>query len=75
MNNKPTSASRRTKEAHEVRYFCENPETHEFERVFPESEIGDDELVIPMFWGSHLGYVSVPGTEFHGRIPEEPAAV
>ena len=58
-------------EKHETRYFCENPETHRFERVFPESEIADSELVIPMFWGGHLGYVSVPGTEFYGRVPED----
>jgi hypothetical protein len=38
--------------------------------VFPESEIADNEMVIPMFWGGHLGYVSVPGTEFYGRVPE-----
>lgn len=55
---------------HKVRYFCENPESHKFDEVYPESEIGDDELVIPMFWGGRLGYVTVPGTEFYGRIPE-----
>jgi hypothetical protein len=55
---------------YKTRYFCENPETHEFEEVFPESEIADDELVIPMFWGGPLGYVTVPGTEFYGRVPE-----
>jgi pyruvate-formate lyase-activating enzyme len=55
---------------HEARYFCENPETHKLQEVFPESEIMDDELVIPMFWGGSLGYVTVPGTEFYGRIPE-----
>jgi hypothetical protein len=65
-----TSTRRAAKEKHEVRYICENPETHRFERVFPESEIADNELVIPMFWGGHLGYVSVPGTEFYGRVPE-----
>ena len=56
---------------HEVRYFCVNPATERLERVFPESEISDNELVIPMFWGGHLGYVSVPGTEFYGRVPED----
>jgi hypothetical protein len=59
-----------TDEQHPTRYFCENPETHKFEEVFPESEIGDDELVIPMYWG-HLGYATVPGTEFYGRVPEK----
>jgi hypothetical protein len=57
-------------EQHPTRYFCENPETHRLEEVFPESEIGDDELVIPKFWGGHLGYVTVPGTEFYGLVPE-----
>jgi hypothetical protein len=56
---------------HEVRYFCVNPATERLERVFPESEISDNELVIPMFWGGHLGYVSVPGMEFYGRVPED----
>jgi hypothetical protein len=55
---------------HQARYFCENPETYKLEEVFPKSEIMDDELVIPMFWGGQLGYVTVPGTEFYGRIPE-----
>jgi pyruvate-formate lyase-activating enzyme len=59
-----------TDEQHKTRYFCENPETRKMEEVFPESEIGDDELVIPMFWGGRLGYVTVPGTEFYGRVPE-----
>ena len=45
-----------TNEQHPTRYFCGNPETHRLEEVFPESEIGDDELVIPKFWGGHLGY-------------------
>jgi hypothetical protein len=49
----------------------EPPATERLERVFPESEISDNELVIPMFWGGHLGYVSVPGTEFYGRVPED----
>jgi pyruvate-formate lyase-activating enzyme len=60
----------RTADKHEIRYFCQNPETHKFERVFPESEIADDELVVPMFWGGQLGYVTVPGTEFYGPVPE-----
>jgi hypothetical protein len=65
-----TKKRQAAEEKHEVRYFCENPATHRFERVFPESEIADNEMVIPMFWGGHLGYVSVPGTEFYGRVPE-----
>jgi hypothetical protein len=56
---------------HEVRYFCVNPATERLERVFPESEISDNEMVIPMFWSGHLGYVSVPDTEFYGRVPED----
>jgi hypothetical protein len=40
------------------------------EEVFPESQLGDDELVIPMYWGGLLGYVTVPGTEFYGPIPD-----
>ena len=59
-----------TDEKHPTRYFCENPETRKFDEVFSESEILDDEMVIPMFWGGHLGYVTVPGTEFYGRVPE-----
>jgi len=61
----------RTTDEHEIRYFCENPATHKFEEVFPESEIMDDELVIPMFWGGQLGYVTVLGTEFYGPVPEK----
>jgi hypothetical protein len=61
----------RTTDEHEIRYFCENPATRKFEEVFPESEIMDDELVIPMFWGGPLGYVTVPGTEFYGPVPEK----
>jgi pyruvate-formate lyase-activating enzyme len=60
-----------TADKHEIRYFCQNPATHKFERVFPESEIADDELVVPMFWGGQLGYVTVPGTEFYGPVPEK----
>ena len=60
-----------TADKHEIRYFCQNPESSKFEEVFPESEIMDDELVIPMFWGGQLGYVTVPGTEFYGPIPEK----
>jgi len=58
-----------TNGGHKTKYFCENPETHKFE-VYPESEIGDNELVIPMFWTGRLGYVTIPGTEFYGRVPE-----
>ena len=58
-------------EKHRTRYFCQNPETRKLEEVFAESEIMEDELVIPMFWGGHLGYVTVPGTEFFGPIPEK----
>jgi hypothetical protein len=36
---------------HPTRYFCENPVTHRMEEVFPESQLGDDEPVIPMYWG------------------------
>jgi hypothetical protein len=59
-----------TNGGHKTRYFCENPETHKFEEVYPESEIGDNELVIPMFWAGRLGYVTIPRTEFYGRVPE-----
>jgi hypothetical protein len=60
-----------TADKHEIRYFCQSPESSKFDEVFPESEIMDDELVIPMFWGGQLGYVTVPGTEFCGPIPEK----
>ena len=60
----------RTADKHEIRYFCQNPETSKFEEVFPESEIMEDELVIPMFWGGRRGYVTVPGTELYGPVPE-----
>ena len=61
---------KRAANKHEIRYFCQNPATSKLEEVFPESEIMDNELVIPMFWGGQLGYVTVPGTEFYGPIPE-----
>jgi hypothetical protein len=50
---------------HPARFFCENPVTHKFDEIFPESEIGENELVIPMFWGCGK-YVTIPGTEFYG---------
>jgi len=67
MKNK---TSKQRSKRHPARYFCENPETHRMQEVFPESEILDTELVIPMFWGGPLGYVTVPGTEFYGLVPE-----
>ena len=62
---------KRAADQHPIRYFCQNPETSKFDEVFPESEIMDHELVIPMFWGGPLGYVTVPGTEFYGPVPEK----
>ena len=61
------------KTEHPPRYFCVNPLTQKMEEVFPESEIGADELVIPIYWASARGrgqYVTVPGTEFYGPVPE-----
>ena len=52
-----------------VKYICWNEFTGRWDEVFPESQIGDHELVIPLFWGGK-GYVSVPGTEFYGLVPE-----
>ena len=56
-----------------VIYLALNPETLKMEQVYPESEIPQNELIYPMFWadGPHGGmYVSVPGTEFYGPVPE-----
>jgi hypothetical protein len=38
------------------------------EEVFPESQLGDEELVIPMYWGGHLGYVPFPAQSSVARF-------
>ena len=68
-----TTDNAHEREMHPTKYFCLNQITKRFDEVFPESEIGDDELVIPKFWNGRLGYVTVPGTEFYGQIPEDHA--
>jgi len=53
-----------------IKYTCWNPISRRHEEVFPESEILESELVIPLFWcNSAKTYVSVPGTEFYGPVP------
>jgi hypothetical protein len=75
MPNTTKTASQPKPKTHATRYFCENPITHKFDEVFPESEIADTELVIPMFWaGEKIGYATVPGTEFYGLVPEDSAS-
>jgi hypothetical protein len=68
-----TTDTAQEREKHPTKYFCLNQITNRFDEVFPESEIGDHELVIPKYWAGRLGYVTVPGTEFYGPIPEDHA--
>jgi hypothetical protein len=56
--------------AHPPRFYCLNPDTQKFDEVFPESEIADTKLVIPMFWTGKM-YCTVPGTEFYGHVPDD----
>jgi len=52
-------------------YTAVNPITGRLERVYPESEIPPDQMVIPMFWVQSANiYVTVPGTEVYGYIPD-----
>lgn len=56
----------------EIIYIAWNPLTKKFEHVDPESEIAPDAMVIPLFWVESIQrYVTVPGTEAYGHIPEE----
>ena len=59
----------------EIKYTCLNAITRRHEEVFPESEILESELVIPLFWCNAANrYVTVPGTEFHGPVPSDRSA-
>ena len=58
-----------------IKYTCWNEMTRRHEEVFPESEVLENQLVIPLYWCSAARrYVSVPGTEFYGPVPSDPRA-
>ena len=61
--------ARQARQTRPPRYYSVNPVTQKMEEVFPESEIPADALVIPMYWAGDR-YVTVPGTEFYGPVPE-----
>jgi hypothetical protein len=51
-------------------YKAFNPITRKMEVVTPESEIGADQMVMPMFWHNESErYMTVPGTEVYGYVP------
>lgn len=54
-----------------VVYKAWNDLSRAFEEVFPESEIGSDQMVIPLYWMESINrYCTIPGTEVYGYVPE-----
>jgi len=53
-----------------VIYVAFNDITRKMEIVYPESEIGESQMVMPMFWDADAErYMTVPGTEVYGYVP------
>lgn len=53
-----------------VIYMAANDITRKMEIVTPESEIGANQMVVPMFWDEGAErYMTVPGTEVYGYVP------